>query len=162
MAHCDAITFMPFRPQLAEHFKQINQQWIEQMFVLEAVDEAVLNYPQKQIIDAGGYIWFANHPSLGVVGTCALMQRHPGVFELTKMGVLSSARGCKVGELLLQYVLQQVYTLPIQRLFLLTNKKCQAAIHLYEKNNFVHSQQIMDEFGQAYARCDVAMVYALS
>ena len=44
-------------------------------------------------------------------------------------------------------------------LFLLTNKKCEAAIHLYEKNGFVHCEEIMQKFGCAYERCDVAMHY---
>ena len=156
------LTFLPFTIELAPYFKQINRQWIEQMFTLEALDEAMLNFPQKYIIDTGGYIWFAQHPTLGIIGTCALMQREPGKYELTKMGVLTCARDLKVGERLLQHVLQQIPSMAIKRLFLLTNKKCQAAIHLYQKNGFVHSQKIMSDYGHAYARCDVAMLYPLA
>ncbi|MFQ3235859.1 MAG: N-acetylglutamate synthase-like GNAT family acetyltransferase [Paraglaciecola sp.] len=156
------LKFIPFTLELAPYFKQINQQWIEQMFTLEAPDEAMLNGPQEHIIDTGGYIWFASHQTLGIIGTCALMQRQPGVYELTKMGVLTGARNLKVGEKLLRHVLQQIPHIDVKKLFLLTNKKCQAAIHLYQKNGFVHSQKIMSDFGHAYARCDVAMFYPLA
>jgi ribosomal protein S18 acetylase RimI-like enzyme len=44
-------------------------------------------------------------------------------------------------------------------LYLLTNRKCAAAIHLYEKLGFEHSEEIMRRYGQRYERCDVAMIY---
>ncbi|WP_438865290.1 GNAT family N-acetyltransferase [Neptunicella sp.] len=153
------IEFLAYDNSLAADFKTINEQWIRAMFVLEPSDQLSLNQPQQQIIDRGGQIYFANHPQLGVVGCCALMPKEDGAFELTKMGVLDSARGLKVGELLLQYVLQQARLLPIKRLFLLTNKKCQAAIHLYEKNGFIHDKQVMEQYGSSYQRCNVAMKY---
>ena len=47
-----------------------------------------------------------------------------------------------------------------ERLYLLSNRKSAAAIHLYEKLGFRHDARIMQEFGVRYARCDVAMLYA--
>jgi ribosomal protein S18 acetylase RimI-like enzyme len=44
-------------------------------------------------------------------------------------------------------------------LYLLSNKKSAAAIHLYEKLGFVHDAEIMQTYGARYARCDVAMRY---
>ncbi|MFT4937752.1 MAG: GNAT superfamily N-acetyltransferase [Paraglaciecola sp.] len=155
----DDLKFLAFTPQLAIHFKTINQQWIEDMFVMEPVDQDILNHPQRLVIDPGGYIWFAKHATLGVIGTCALYRKGQNIFELTKMGVLDEARGLKAGEQLLQHVLNEAKRMKIETLFLLTNTKCQAAIHLYEKNGFVHDQQIMQRYGQAYQRCNVAMSY---
>ncbi|WP_231517634.1 GNAT family N-acetyltransferase [Alteromonas stellipolaris] len=151
--------YLDYTPELAPHFDRINREWITKMFRLEAVDEAVIGNPQLNIIDEGGYIWFAKHPDLGIVGTCALMKKDEGVFELTKMGVVSEARGLKVGEGLLQHVLNSAHAIAFNTLFLLTNKKCEPAIHLYEKNGFVHCEKIMQKFGCAYERCDVAMHY---
>ena len=45
-------------------------------------------------------------------------------------------------------------------LYLLTNRACAAAIHLYEKHGFVHDAGIMASYGARYARCNVAMRYA--
>lgn len=153
------IEFLTFTPELAHHFKSINQQWIENMFEMEETDEAVLGNPQKYIIDPGGQIWFAKHPDLGVVGACALLQQEPGVFELTKMGVLESVRGLKVGEQLLKHVLKEAEQFKIDYLYLLTNENCKAAIHLYEKLGFEHCKEVMARFGEEYIRCNVAMKY---
>jgi DNA-binding MarR family transcriptional regulator/N-acetylglutamate synthase-like GNAT family acetyltransferase len=156
------ITIHPFSSELAPYFESINKQWIKQMFVLEDIDKKVLQQPQEYIIDKGGKIWFAEHPTLGVVGACALLNKGNGNYELTKMGVLDSARGLKVGERLLQFVIQQASKMQVSTLFLLTNAKCEAAIHLYEKNGFVHDRDIMNEFGKSYERCNVAMRFVSS
>ena len=153
------VIIRPFEPTLAHHFEIINKEWIDDMFVLETIDEQVLEDPQSHIIDKGGKIWFAEHPTLGIVGTCAFWNKGNNNFELTKMGVLKSARGLKIGEILLQHVLNEAQSLGIKKLFLLTNSKCESAIHLYEKNGFVHDKTIMQDYGQKYARCNVAMSY---
>ncbi len=155
----NAITLFEYQPQYAPFFEFINSQWINDMFVLEDIDKKVLQQPQEYIIDKGGFIFFAEHQTLGIVGTCALMNKGNGAFELTKMGVLESARGLKIGEQLLNHVIKQAKYRQVKNLFLLTNAKCEAAIHLYEKNGFVHDTKIMEEFGACYERCDVAMRY---
>lgn len=159
MNYTDDLKFISFTPALARHFKVINEQWINDMFQMEALDRNMLQYPQKRVIEPGGHIWFAEHASLGVIGTCATVKKAEGVFELTKMGVLKQARGLKAGERLLRHVLAESEKMPIQCLFLLTNEKCAAAIHLYEKNGFAHDSQIMAQYGSAYERCNVAMRY---
>jgi ribosomal protein S18 acetylase RimI-like enzyme len=159
MSYTFDLKFINFDPSFAEHFKAINEQWISDMFQMEQLDRDILQFPQQRIIEPGGNIWFAQHPSLGVIGTCAIVKKTEGVFELTKMGVLKQARGLKAGERLLQHVLVESEQMPIECLFLLTNEDCAAAIHLYEKNGFVHDAQIMTQFGSAYERCNVAMRY---
>lgn len=154
------LTLHPWSPSRAQAFHDINAQWIEAMFALEATDRAVLKNPQELIIDKGGDILFVEAQGLGIVGACALMPaKHAGAYELTKMGVLESARGLKAGEFLLAAVLDRAREMGIEILFLLTNKKCEAAIHLYEKLGFVHDAGIMATYGARYERCDVAMVY---
>jgi DNA-binding MarR family transcriptional regulator/GNAT superfamily N-acetyltransferase len=155
--HAETVNIIEFSPELSHYFEFINTQWIEEMFVLENVDKQVLSHPQQSIIDKGGKIWFAEHPHLGIVGTCALLNKGDGKCELTKMGVLKIARGLKVGEVLLQHVIKEAQPIAYESLFLLTNSKCIAAIHLYEKNGFVHDKEIMSTFGKIYQRCDVAM-----
>lgn len=153
------IVFLSFIEELAHHFELINKEWINDMFILEDIDKQVLEYPQLHILDKGGEVYFAKHPSLGVLGTCALLNKGQGNYELTKMGVYKSARYLKVGEALLQYVIKEAHARDINTLFLLTNKKCVAAIHLYEKNGFVHDNEIMEIYGSSYERCNVAMKY---
>lgn len=156
------LKFLDFSESLAPYFEQINTLWIKEMFFLEDIDKQVLRDPKTHIIDKGGYVFFVSHPEFGVVGTCALLNTGQGNFELTKMGVLPHLRGAKLGEKLLQFVISRVQTMPIKTLYLLTNKKCEAAIHLYQKNGFVHDADIMTRYGTNYQRCDVAMRYVVA
>lgn len=148
-----------YSDDLAEDFYRINAEWIEATFTLEQADIEVLRDPRGSILAGGGEILFVSVPGLGVVGTCALRKTGEREFELTKMGVAAAARGRKAGEFLLRATIDRAYALGCDRLYLLSNAKNQAAIHLYEKNGFVHDAGIMAEFGARYARCDVAMLH---
>ncbi|QUD86696.1 bifunctional helix-turn-helix transcriptional regulator/GNAT family N-acetyltransferase [Phenylobacterium montanum] len=148
-----------FAADLAPAFRDINSQWITAMYEMEAADREVLDDPEGKIIDPGGAILFVEAEGLGIVGTCALKKTGEGAFELIKMGVLESARGRKAGEFLLRAVIARAQTLGAKTLYLLSNKKSAAAVHLYEKLGFVHDEAIMRDYGGAYERCDVAMRY---
>jgi N-acetylglutamate synthase-like GNAT family acetyltransferase len=151
------LAILDFSDDLAAAFRDINAEWIEAMFTLEANDRAILDHPRESIVDRGGIIRFVAAAGLGIVGTCALIRIAPGVFELTKMGVLERARGRKAGEFLLAHVVAAARAMALDRVYLLTNHRCAAAIHLYEKAGFVHDATVMADFGARYARCDVAM-----
>ena len=144
---------------LAADFRAINAEWIGAMYRLEDTDRDVLDHPRERIVDPGGAILFVEAEGLGIVGTCALQKTGDRQFELTKMGVLESARGRKAGEYLLQAVIARAKAMGAERLYLLSNARSAAAIHLYEKLGFAHDEGIMAEFGARYARCDVAMLY---
>ena len=78
------------------------------------------------------------------------------------MGVAASARGLGAGRVLLAALIDRARALAPETLYLLTNSKCAAAIHLYEAAGFVHDAVIMARFGATYARCDVAMRFPLA
>jgi DNA-binding MarR family transcriptional regulator/N-acetylglutamate synthase-like GNAT family acetyltransferase len=153
------LTIREYSDDLASAFKAINAEWISAMYTLEQTDLDVLDHPREAIIDRGGTILFVEAPGVGVVGACALQKTGGDSFELTKMGVLESARGAKAGEFLLQAVIERARTLGAKTLYLLSNKKSAAAVHLYEKLGFVHDEGIMQAYGARYARCNVAMLY---
>lgn len=154
------LSIREFSDDLAEPFYRINAEWIEEMFTLEENDITLLSNPRELIIDKGGAVLFAQTSDLGVVGTCAIMRMSDGWFELTKMGVSKTARGRKVGEFLLAAALERAKAMGVaDRLYLLTNRKCAAAIHLYEKLGFQHDPEVMRRSGGRYERCDVAMSY---
>lgn len=154
-------TIHEFSDELAPLFLSINAEWISAMFTLEDTDREVLENPRAAIIAPGGTILFIETAGLGIIGTCALQQTSPGRFELTKMGVSSAARGLKAGEFLLEVMIERARQMGAQQLYLLTNQKCAAAIHLYEKAGFRHDTGIMAHYGARYQRCDVAMDYPL-
>ena len=146
---------------LAGDFHRINAQWISSMFTMEENDRRILDDPRGTIVDRGGVVCFVEAAGLGVVGTCALIRIDDGVFELTKMGVLERARGRKAGEYLLRHMIARAEAMGVEKLYLLTNRECASAIHLYEKAGFVHDAGIMRDHGARYERCDVAMRYPL-
>lgn len=148
-----------FSDALAPHFDRINREWIEDMYELEQPDIDQLEHPRERIIATGGDILFVEDPELGIVGTCGLLKTGEREFELIKMGVSRAARGRKAGEFLLAASIERAFAMGCDRLFLLTNRKSQAAIHLYEKLGFEHDAAILAEFGGEYARCNVAMLY---
>ncbi|WP_298288556.1 GNAT family N-acetyltransferase [Novosphingobium sp.] len=154
------LTIREYSDDLAQHFHDINAEWIEAMFVLEPLDREVLQNPREKIIAPGGVILFVEAAGLGIVGTCALKPTGGLGYELTKMGVRESARGTGAGAFLLEAVIARAVEVEADPLYLLTNRDCAAAIHLYEKLGFRHDAGIMAEYGARYARCDVAMRYA--
>ena len=156
-----ALRIVQFRDDLAQAFHDINAQWIDAMFVMEATDRKVLENPRTTIIDRDGVILFVEAEGIGIVGAVALMKTSDGVYELTKMGVLESVRGRKAGEFLLAACIDRARSMNMSRLYLLTNHICAPAIHLYEKAGFRHSAEIMEKYGKSYARCDVAMAFPL-
>lgn len=151
------LTVHEYRDELAQAFHDINAEWIGAMFELEPADREVLETPRGRIIDPGGVILFVASPALGIIGTGALRKTGHSSFELTKMGVRASARGLKAGETLLAALLARAEAMAIEELYLMTNSKCEAAIHLYEKLGFRHDAEIMAKHGRRYRRCDVAM-----
>lgn len=155
----EPVSIVEFEDSLSQAFWDINVEWISSMFEVEEADLKTLRDPKGAIIDKGGVILFARTQALGVIGTGALMKTSEGTYELTKMGVLEKARGRKAGELLLKALIDRAKAMNIEYLYLLTNKKCQAAIHLYEKNGFEHDAETMERFGTSYERCNVAMRY---
>jgi DNA-binding MarR family transcriptional regulator/N-acetylglutamate synthase-like GNAT family acetyltransferase len=157
-----ALRLVEYDDRLAPDFDAITREWVTDMFTLEANDIKIIENPKSMILDRGGEILFVEAAGLGIVGTCALMPVDGASFELTKMGVRATARGLKAGEFLLQRVLERARQMPIGELFLLTNTKCAAAVHLYEKAGFVHDADIMERYGKRYARCNVAMSYDLT
>ncbi len=154
-----ALSIVEFDDSLAMAFRDINAEWIADMYRLEDTDREVLDNPRARIIDPGGAILFVEADGLGVIGACALQRTSAGCFELTKMGVLAAARGLKAGEYLLGAVIARAQAMGAEMLYLLSNRKSAAAVHLYEKLGFVHDDEIMRVYGARYERCDVAMRY---
>ena len=156
-----SLRILEYSDDLATAFLESNELWIRDMFTLEAHDRHVLEHPRETIIDPGGHILFVQELDGPVLGTCALQHDDEGLVELTKMGVIPESRGKGAGEFLLRAALERVRELGLEdRLYLLTNARCEAAIHLYEKVGFQHDADILARFRKRYERADVAMRYA--
>jgi len=152
------MNLIPYEKKYAKDFLNINVEWLEDMFVVEDYDFQVLSNPEKYILGSGE-IWLAQNDQGEVVGTCALMEHEDKCFELTKMGVSKKARGLGAGRELLKKTLKRAEELSAKKLFLLTNKNCKTAIHLYRELGFQDSEEIRLKYGPSYQRCNLGMIY---
>lgn len=147
---------VPFKAALREYFHRINAEWLERWFAIEDIDRRVLSDPETLILKPGGAIFFAQVDG-ETIGTCALLQESPGVFELTKMGVQSGWRGKGAGRLLIDAAIAEFRRRRGKTLFLETNSKLTPAITLYESAGFVRQPARRPD--SHYQRSDVYMIY---
>jgi ribosomal protein S18 acetylase RimI-like enzyme len=147
------IAIVPFRPDLAPAFSELNRAWIERLFRMEEVDRKVLDHPEKAIIAPGGQIFYAmdgDEP----VGTVAAIRVSPLTYELAKMAVSPEYRGRGLGERLGRAVVDFARDAGAALLFLETNSSLANAIRLYERLGFVHAARPAPS---EYERADVYM-----
>ncbi|SEW20035.1 helix-turn-helix domain-containing GNAT family N-acetyltransferase [Luteibacter sp. 329MFSha] len=150
------VEVVPYQPALREHFRRLNQQWLERQFRVEDVDRALFADPEGMIIAPGGAILFALYAG-EVVGTCALMHEGDGVYELSKMGVDENYRGLGAGRKLLDEAIATFRRREGRELFLESNSRLERALAMYERAGFERQPGIRP--GSHYARADVYMVY---
>jgi putative acetyltransferase len=131
------IIIREFRPGDESAFRSLNEEWITRYFVLEPKDEASLANPRETILDCGGRIFLAVQGDQPI-GCCALLAMTPGEFEVAKMAVTESSQRNGVGRRLLEKTIAEARSAGAQRLYLETNRKLSAAIHLYESLGFRH------------------------
>jgi putative acetyltransferase len=142
-----------FQPGDEKHFRELNEAWISQDFEIEPGDREMLGDPQGKILAKGGEICLAELDG-EVVGCCALVPMKPGEFELAKMTVSDAARGQGIGRRLLVFAVAVARVLKARRLYLESNTKAAAAVHLYEEIGFRH---IAPARSSKYARANVFM-----
>jgi len=147
------IAIVPFRPDLAPAFGELNRAWIERLFRIEEVDRRVLDHPEEAIIMAGGQIFFALDGD-EAVGTVAAIRVDASTYELAKMAVRPEYRGRGLGERLGRAVVDLARGAGAGRLFLETNSALANAIRLYQRLGFVHAPP---PHPSEYARADVYM-----
>ncbi|QLE02977.1 GNAT family N-acetyltransferase [Galbibacter sp. BG1] len=148
------IEIVPFQPQNAKIFKDLNVAWLEKFFVVEPHDEEVLTNCKKNIIDAGGYIYFAKVENT-LVGCFAYLKIEDGVYELTKMAVDPKFQGKGIGQELLKFAIDLALKNKFKQVLLYSNRKLENAIYLYRKFGFV---EIPLEKDNPYQRADIKML----
>lgn len=153
-----AIAIVAFQPQLAASFRQLNLDWIERLFEVEAADRKVLDDPERAIIAPGGMILFAIDGEVAV-GTIAMIRASSGRYELAKMAVATTHQRRGIGILLGIAGIDWTRKAGGHTIFLQTNSRLDGAIRLYERLGFRHA---IDPDPTEYARADVYMELTFS
>ena len=146
------IEIINFSADLKEPIKTLNYEWLEKHFQVEKGDVVSLSNPQEEIIDKGGFIFYAKLNDQ-IVGTASLLKKSEAVFELGKMAVTVNAQGYGIGTLLLEHSLNFAKENGIQKIILYSNTILETAINLYRKYGFV---EIELESG-LYQRANIKM-----
>ena len=131
----EQIKIIDYDQQYDSTFASLNRSWLERYFEVEPIDEDIFANPKGYIIDEGGYIFFAEFDGK-VIGTFAFMKIDEGVFELSKMAVSEEYQGKGVGNKILEFSLVKARELRANKVILYSNRKLEAAIHLYRKFGF--------------------------
>ena len=146
------IEIIPYSDDLKEAIKILNYEWLEKYFRVEQSDIQSLSNPKEEIIDKGGFIFYAKLND-EIVGTASLLKKTEDVFKLGKMAVSEKAQGHKIGTLLLEHCIQFAKQKQIRTLILYSNTKLKSALHLYSKYGF--SEIKLDE--GLYERANIKM-----
>lgn len=154
----NAIKIVPYQPKYSAAFRDINVEWIEQYFTMEAADFAALDHPQAYVLDKGGFIFVALFEG-EAVGVVAMLKMPNETYELAKMGVSPQAQGMGVGFLLGQAVIAKAKALEAKRLYLESNTILQPAIKLYYKLGF---SRLANTIPSPYARSNIQMELLLN
>jgi len=148
-----SITILPFEPQYARHFRDLNVAWLEKYFYVEKKDEELLEDCKKNIIDKGGYIFFAEY-NHNIVGCFSFIKLKPKSYELGKMAVDPEYQGLKIGQQLLTFAINYAKSNNWKRIILYSSTKLDTALHIYKKYGF---REVVLENNSVYARSDIKM-----
>jgi len=151
------IEIINFTQDLKEPIKTLNYEWLEKYFRVEDGDVLSLSNPQEQIIDKGGFIFYAKLKG-DIVGTASLLKKSETVFELGKMAVSEKAQGSGIGTLLLDHCLSFAKEKGMEKIILYSNTMLETAISLYRKYGFTETEL---ESG-LYERADIKMEKVMS
>ncbi|CAM4093240.1 GNAT family N-acetyltransferase [Flavobacterium weaverense] len=148
----NTLEIIPFTTDLKDHIKILNFEWLIKYFKVEPKDQLVLSNPQGEIIDKGGFIFYARYNG-EIIGTVSLLKIDDSTFELSKMAVTSKIQGLGIGKKLIDHCLSFAKENKIEKLILYSNRKLLTALHLYRKFGF---EEIELETGN-YERADIKM-----
>jgi DNA-binding MarR family transcriptional regulator/N-acetylglutamate synthase-like GNAT family acetyltransferase len=150
----NSIRIVAYTPAYQQAFRDLNEEWINTYFKMEAADYKALDHPNEYILDKGGYILVALDGETPV-GVCALIKMDDPVYEyeLAKMAVSPKAQGKSVGYKLGSAIVEKARSLGAHNLYLESNTILKPAIGLYQKLGFKKVA------GRAtpYERCNIQM-----
>lgn len=130
-----AVEIVNFSPEHKDLFTTLNTEWLEKYFSVEERDQEILMNPESEIIQRGGFVFFARLDG-EVVGTGVLLRMDAETFELAKMAVTERAQGRQVGKKLTDALIQKAKSEGAKRIFLKTDNKLWAAVNLYRRVGF--------------------------
>lgn len=150
---------VPYDEKYKDDFIEMNKMWISQMFAIEAEDIRELENIEP-VIANGGNIFFALDEKDHVMACCMIAQRADGDWEIMKFAAKGMYTGTGAGNACLKACIAHAKEKGIGRIFIVSNRKCVQALHLYRKNGFVEIPVDKEKF--PFERADIAFEKILS
>ena len=142
---------VPYNPKFKEIFVEMNKKWIEEMFTLEAEDIAILNN-FKELIAQGGEVFFTLDDAEKVLACCMIQLLPNGEWEIAKFASTGEVKGA--GSLCLQSCIDYAQNKNLDKILIVSNRKCEAAVHLYKKFGFTEIPVDKEKF--PFERANIA------
>jgi len=150
------IKIIPYRHEHHSDFKQLNLEWLDQFHLTESHDLMILDDPEGEVIDKGGFIFMAEADGK-IIGSAGLMKEHEGVYELIKMTVAEGYRGKGIARLLIERCLYKAREVGAEKVTLFSNHQLQTAIGLYAKYGFQHTEVVNAPMETADVRMELIL-----
>lgn len=127
----------PFDTKYKRDFIELNRHWIETMFAIEPEDIEVLNNIESYIKN-GAQVFFAiNEGNNGVMSCCMIEPlEKKGEWEIAKYATKDEYKGQGAGYAVLKAFIDYAKSKQAKKIMIVTNTKCEVAIHLYNKFGF--------------------------
>ncbi|HEM3474116.1 GNAT family N-acetyltransferase [Streptococcus suis] len=142
-----------YKPEYKEAFIAMNLAWIEEMFQVEDEDRMVLGSIEERLAN-GGEIFFAINDEGEIMASCMVAPLPSGEWEIEKFAAKKEFAGQGAGKACLQACLDFIKEKQIQKVIIVSNRKCVSAIHLYRKFGFIEIPVDKNKF--PYERADIA------
>ena len=149
---------VPYDKKYKNTFIEMNKEWISSMFVIEQEDIAMLNNIDKTIV-AGGQIFFAVNYHDEVLACCMIAPLPNGEWEIEKFCARGMYTGTGAGSACLKACMDYAKEKHVEKVVIVTNKKCEHAVHLYKKFGFLEVPVDRNKF--PYDRADIAFEQTL-
>lgn len=147
------LEILPFDPEYANSFRDLNKAWLEKYFYIEPTDIILLEDCKKSIIDQGGYIFFAKYENT-IMGCFSLIRLTDAIYELGKMAVDEKVQGLRIGQKLLTHAVAFGRKKQWDKIILYSSTKLPIALHIYRKYGF---REVVLEDSNPYNRSDIKM-----
>lgn len=142
-----------YDPKYKDDFVEMNKRWISEMFVIEQEDirelENIEPYIQK-----GGQIFFAVDDDGGVMVSCMIAPRPDGDWEIMKFAARGMYTGTGAGSACLKACIDYAREQCLDKVLIVSNRKCEHAVHLYRKYGFTEIPVDKEKF--PFDRADIA------
>jgi len=147
---------LDYDKQYLKDFQQLNLEWLEKFNLVESHDLEILDHPQENVIDNGGFLWLLKEDDT-IVGSAGIFKINDKEYELIKMSVAPEHRGKKFGNMLLEKCISKAKEVNASKLILFSNSNLQTAIRLYEKFGFKHVEATNAPFKTADVKMELSL-----